>query len=206
MSPVNGVAEGHDERALPQIGLRILLLKLGGDRAGVGERGGNGDAVFEAGEAGKWAAGAVLFAWAEVVDRDPEFGGTRGELEAAGKDADDRVGVVVESDGLTDDVGSSPEEALPGGIGQHDRARRGGCVVSGGEEAAEDGGDAEGLKETAGDAAYAQRFDTGGTAPEIGVGLPDFERAEDGVAALPVLIVGIGEAALRAGRGALKDG
>ncbi len=51
---------------------------------------------YEAGETGKWAAPAVGFAVTEVVDRDPEFGCTRGKLKVARKDADDGVGVVVE--------------------------------------------------------------------------------------------------------------
>ena len=58
---------------------------MGGDLADVGQRGGNGGTVFEPGEAIKRAARAVSFAGTEVVDRDPEFSRTRGELEFAGK-------------------------------------------------------------------------------------------------------------------------
>ena len=50
------------------------------------------------------------------------------------------------------------------------RSQLGACGgLGGGEEAAKNGRDAEGLKESTRDAAYAESDCAGGTAPEIGV-------------------------------------
>src|SRR6185437_8608528 len=165
--------EGHYQSALSLVGLRVLLLKVARDGAGVGEGCGNGDAILQAGEGRKRAAGAVVFAGAEVMNRNPELGRTGSELEAAGKDTDDRIGVVVEGDGLAEDVGPSAEVVLPGRVGQHDGARRFGRVIGRGEQAAEDWVGAERLEESARDAAYAQRLNAGGIAPQVGIVTPD---------------------------------
>jgi hypothetical protein len=68
-------------------------------------------------------------------DGGPDVGGP--EFEGGRHDADHRVGLAVEGDGVVQDAPVSGEALLPGGVAQHAHRRGGGGVFGVGEHAAE---------------------------------------------------------------------
>ena len=81
------------------------------------------------------------------------------DLETGGQDADDRVRLSVEVDGLPEDLPGSAETALPEAVADHHDVRPIGAILLREEGAYELGLDAEERNEVRGDGLKREPFD-----------------------------------------------
>ena len=185
----------------------ILLGDCEPDVAHVGEGRGEGDAGIEAGDSKEIVAAAGFLALTVGALGGPEVSGLGGrEVEIARENTNDGGWLVVEDDGLSEDVAASGETALPGGVADEGDSGGGELAVGGAEIAAKDGRDAEGAKEGGGDAGAVGGLRAIGGSQHEAVGRVDVEGLEDGVAALVIDVVEPGEMKARAeGVGFVKD-
>jgi len=152
------IAESDGVGADFGVGVRVLLFELFGDDGEIGVGGGEGDAEFEARDDLKIVVAAVGQFLLGEADRNPDFGFTVGELEAAGHHADDRGFFVVEPNLPADNLRITGKTAKPEAVAENDDRSGAGHVVFGKEVAAESGRDAENGEEVGGDGATAKLF------------------------------------------------
>lgn len=131
------LAQRHDADAAVLVAVRILgsettgdrvELRLGLARSGVGR------------EAGDDLESLVVAVVARLVERVglPEESCVQWECEVGWHDAHDLVLMLVERDGLAEDVGVGAEARLPEAVAQHRNPRRARGVLAGRERATED--------------------------------------------------------------------
>src|SRR5579863_4450991 len=112
----------------------------------------------------------------------PEFSRRRGrEMKAAWKHANDRVGIAVESDGLSEDVRAAAIPLLPGRVAQHHSARRRSFVFTFGEITSQNRRHPECAKKSSADAGTRSELRTVGRCEHESVVVVDLERIENSV-------------------------
>jgi len=132
-----------------------------------------------------------------VLDGDPELGPEEalGSIEVARSDSDDDVGVLVDEDGLANDLRRSGEADLPGGEAEDDdRAAVDVGVFARHEEAAEEGLDAKGGEVVAAGLVSPDGLGVAGDAEANAGDLGNGDAGEAVVAVAKVAIVGVGDA------------
>src|SRR5882757_731526 len=124
----------------------------------------------------------------------PELGATiRSKLEGTRQNADDGVWITAEGNGLSDDVFSACEAVLPRGVGDEGGLGSVRLVFTLVEVAAEEGSDAECAEESIADTPADDHLCPAGRVEHIVSASVGLYRAEDGIEALPVEVVGVGE-------------
>ena len=180
-----------------------MLLELTRHGAYIGGSLLQGDSVFEAGEAEEPVTSAARTL---IVLGCPELGRLGGsEVEIAGKDSDDRVGIAVKGDAFSKHIGASAIAILPRCISEQDRAGRGGPVFSVGKISPENRSDAERSEESAAHLHGRNGLSSGWRAEQIAKLVVGIERRENLVLLFPIKKVIIGDVAAGKYRGGFGD-